>query len=254
MLERMLVPIYVPSWLQGPLRRIKRTFVPPAPTLVNTDGERYVEWTFLSSEMPDGPGEALEFGCEQGYMSFLAAQKGFRVLAVDLQEQHFQWRHSNVEFRLGDFLQLDLPEGHFDLLINCSSIEHVGISGRYGITAEHSNGDIEVMETFARVLRPGGLLLMSVPVGRDAVIAPLCRVYGEERLPRLLAPFQIEKERYWCKDHENRWASTTREEALSFQPLHDPARPQAISYALGGFVLRNDAGRSRNSSTKGDKC
>jgi SAM-dependent methyltransferase len=188
--------------------------------------------------MPSGPGEAIEFGCEQGYMSLLAAQKGFHVLANDLQQQSFTWRHPNVEFRKGDFLRLELPRGHFDLAINCSSVEHVGIAGRYGITAEQNDGDIEVMQRLADVLKPDGLLLMSAPCGRDSIMAPWCRVYGAQRLPRLFAPFRVVKECYWMKDQENRWVQSTREAALDFQPRNDPSDGHGCAYALGCFVLR----------------
>ena len=245
MLERHLVPIYLPAWAHRTLVRVKRIFVPPAPAAprINIWGERNVEWSFLSKEMPDGPGEAIEFGCEQGYMSLLAAQKGFHVLANDLQEQSFTWQHPNVEFRCGDFLTLDFPKNYFDLAINCSSVEHVGVAGRYGITAEQSEGDVQVMQRLADVLKPGGILLMTAPCGRDAVMAPWCRVYGAQRLPRLFAPFQMVKESYWVKDSQNRWVFAAREKALDFQPRNDPSDGHGCAYALGCFVLRrNDAG------------
>jgi SAM-dependent methyltransferase len=240
---RLTVPLPLPGWLHAGLRKMKRSVLPGPPLGINIDGERHVEWSFLSNEMPEGPGEAMEFGCENAYMSLLAAQKGFHVIATDLQQQYFLWQHPNVEFLLGDFLKLKLPENHFDLLINCSSVEHVGIAGRYGIQAEQSEGDIEVMQKFARVLKPGGKLLMTAPCGQDAVMAPWCRVYGEKRLPRLLAAFETEKEAYWTKDSENRWTSVGRKEALSYVPKNDPANPHGCSYALGGFVLRKAAGK-----------
>jgi len=188
--------------------------------------------------MPEGPGEAIDFGCENGYMSLVAACKGFHVLAVDLQRQEFVFEHRNIEFRLGDFLKLKLPENHFDLIVNCSSVEHVGVAGRYGIAADQNDGDLEAVSKFARVLRPGGALIMTAPCGRDAVMAPWCRVYGPERLPRLLAPLVLEKERYWEKDEANRWVEVSRGKALDFETRHDPTNPHGCSYALGGFVLR----------------
>ncbi len=246
MIERYLVPIYLPTWLYKTVVSVKRALVPPAAApapLVNIWGERNVEWSFLSSEMPNGPGEAIEFGCEQGYMSLLAAQKGFHVLANDLQEQSFTWQHPNVEFRQGDFLKMELPRNHFDLAINCSSVEHVGVAGRYGITADQDEGDIEVMQRLADVLKPNGRILMTAPCGRDTVMAPWCRVYGSQRLPRLFAPFQVVKESYWAKDSQNRWVFATREAALDFQPRNDPNDGHGCSYTLGCFVLRkNGAG------------
>jgi SAM-dependent methyltransferase len=240
MAERYLVPIYLPTWVYKFLVRVKRLFIPPAllTPAVNIWGERDVEWSFLSKELPDGPGEALEFGCERGYMSLVLAQKGFHVLANDLEKQSFLWQHPNVEFRCGDFLTLDLPKNHFDIAINCSSVEHVGVAGRYGITAEQSEGDIQVMQRLADVLKPGGLLLMTAPCGRDAVMAPWCRVYGAQRLPRLFAPFRVVKECYWVKDAQNRWVGSTREAALGFQPRHDPSNAHGCAYTLGCFVLQ----------------
>jgi SAM-dependent methyltransferase len=248
MFERVLVPIYLPKWIYKPLLTVKRVFIPKAPPAspINIWGERNIEWAFLSTEMPNGPGKAIEFGCEQGYMSLLAAQKGFRVVANDLQEQSFTWQHPNVEFKVGDFLTLELPSNHFDLAINCSSVEHVGVAGRYGITSDQDEGDIEVMKRLAEILRPGGLLLMTAPCGRDAVMAPWCRVYGSQRLPKLFASFQVIKESYWVKDPQNRWASAPREAALSFQPRNNPKDGHGCSYALGCFVLRkNDTGAAQ---------
>jgi SAM-dependent methyltransferase len=200
-------------------------------------GERNIEWSFLSVEMPDGPGEALEFGCEQGYLSLLAAQKGFHVIANDLQEQRLTWLHSSVDFQQGDLLTLELPSNHFDLIINCSSVEHVGVAGRYGIEKESCDGDLMVMGRLADVLKPSGHFLMTVPCGRDAVMAPWCRVYGRERLPRLLAGLRIVKERYWVKNVSNRWVACDRESALNFEPQFDANDGHRCAYALGGFVL-----------------
>jgi|SRR5882672_2619477 len=238
MTQRILVPIRIPDWLYGPLLKVKRSVVPPAPVVKNIDGERHVEWSFLSSVMPEGPGVAMDFGCENGYMTLLAAEEGFQVTALDLQPQNFAFQHPNITFQLGDFLQLDLPKNHFDLVINCSSVEHVGVAGRYGIGADRSEGDLEAVGKFAEILKPGGKLIMTAPCGVDAVMAPWCRVYGPERLPRLLAPLHMEKERYWIKDESNRWKEVSREEALCFPTRHDPANPHGCSYALGGFVLR----------------
>jgi len=238
MLEKILVPIYLPKWIHEPLMTMKRALIRASPVPPNIAGERDVEWTFLSTEMPAGPGEAIDFGCENGYLSLLAAQKGHHVIAVDLQQQHFRWRHPAVEFRLGDLLKLDLPRNHFDLAINCSSVEHVGIAGRYDITVEQKEGDIEVMERLADILKPGGLLLMTTPCGRDAVLAPWCRVYGTQRLLRLLAPFEIMKESYWIKNADNCWVPSDRETALNFEPRYHAFNPHGCAYALGCFVLR----------------
>src|SRR6266853_4303734 len=227
MAEKFLVPVSLPHLLHEPIRRVKRALIPAArpAAFVDIHGERNVEWSFLSAEMPSGPGEALEFGCEQGYMSLVAAQKGFHVIANDLRQQEFYWRHPDVEFIEGDFLKLALRDDSFDLAINCSSVEHVGIAGRYGIEVNQNDGDIEVMRRLANVLKPGGLLLMTAPCGQDTVMAPWCRVYGAQRLPALFELFDVKKEEYWTKNTQNQWIPCTRQEALDWPPRNDPANP-----------------------------
>jgi hypothetical protein len=117
-------------------------------------------------------------------------------------------------------------------------VEHVGLSGRYGINESATDGDLEVMRRLGRMLKPRGKLLVTLPCGQDLVVSPWHRVYGNDRLPRLLDGFQIEKELFWVKDAENRWVETDRSTALNFIPGVHPSDPHQCSYSLGGFVLR----------------
>jgi len=237
---RVFLPVSLPNWLYRSIRAVKHLIWPQKtkPLTVDIGGERNIEWSFISSEIPNGPGEALEFGCEQGYMSLVAAQRGFHVIANDLEPQGFCWEHPRVEFVHGDFLKLDVPENHFDLVIDCSSIEHVGVAGRYGITVTDDEGDLQVMRKFERILKPGGKVLMTGPVGKDTVLSPWCRVYGEGRLPRLFGSLQIEREEYWMKNKLNQWVKCDRETALSFAPRNYETNPHECAYNLGCFTLR----------------
>jgi SAM-dependent methyltransferase len=239
---RLNIPVYLPSWLHSPLRKVKRAWLPPPPpdSRINIKGERQIEWTFISSNLPPGPGEALDFGCEFGYLSLLAAKKGFQVTAVDLQEQDFPWCDPNVRFVAGDLLQIRLPENYFDLIIDCSSVEHVGLAGRYGITRAAGEGDLEVMRRMYSLLKPGGTMLATMPCGKDLVVSPWHRVYGPERLPRLLEGFKIKQESFWVKDPKNRWVKADRRTALDFVPGVHPSEAHQCSYALGAFVLGKD--------------
>jgi hypothetical protein len=55
------------------------------------------------------------------------------------------------------------------------------------------NGDIEMMKKMKCLVRPGGLLFLSVPVSKDRIIWNMHRIYGKLRLPMLLAHWKIEK-------------------------------------------------------------
>lgn len=69
-------------------------------------------------------------------------------------------------------------------------------------------------------------------------MAPWCRVYGAERLPKLIAPYHLEKESYWIKNPENQWVACSKGDALDFVPRYDPNNAHGCAYVLGCFVLR----------------
>lgn len=72
----------------------------------------------------------------------------------------------------------------FDALLSISSFEHDGL-GRYGDPI-NPEGDFAAMDRAKQMLKPGGLLFLAVPVGRDLVAWNAHRVYGPLRLPLLL--------------------------------------------------------------------
>lgn len=77
----------------------------------------------------------------------------------------------------------------FDAAFSISSFEHDGL-GRYG-DALNPDGDLEIMEKLRLILKAGGLLFLSVPVGPDELVWNLNRIYGRLRLPLLLKGWQI---------------------------------------------------------------
>jgi len=235
---RVMLPIYLPHWLYRPLRLAKRVLIDRRKPSINLLGDRDVEWSFIAAHMPDGPGQALDFGSGGSYLALIAAYKGYHVVQLDLEPQTFPWWHPEVKFIQGDLLKLELEIGPFDLVINCSTVEHVGLAGRYSVTENRPDGDLEAMRRLWELMKPGGVHLLTIPVGQDAVFVPLCRVYGRERLPRLLESYIVDKEVYWIKDRENRWVQADKETALSFQASAGSWDPLRNVYALGCFVLR----------------
>jgi 2-polyprenyl-3-methyl-5-hydroxy-6-metoxy-1,4-benzoquinol methylase len=237
------IPIYFPErlyrFLASAKKRFKRseTAAPESSTL-NLNGDRDIEWSWIGSQMPDGPGEALDFGPGRSFMALLAAERGFRVTGVDLTITEYPYTHPNLSFVNDDLLELGFSENRFDLILNCSTVEHVGLAGRYGVTKIRKDGDLEAMELLHRLLKPEGSMLLTIPVGKDAIFPPICRVYGIERLPLLLEHYQIEKEIYWIKNSENKWEKTDKEMALHFKALAGSWDAMQNIYALGCFVLR----------------
>lgn len=206
----------------------QKLYEPPIP---NLRGDRDVEYSWICANMPSGPGEALDFGCGTGWMGLLAARKGFNVIAIDLEPVTWYYVHPKLKFIQGDLLKVSLPLNYFDLVINVSAIEHVGLTGRYSVTEEKPDGDLEAMKVIYNIMKKGGIMLLTIPVGKDRVFKPFHRIYGTERLPKLLQGFEIIAKEFWVKDKLNRYIYVDEEIALNNEPLEH-------CYGLGLFVLK----------------
>jgi SAM-dependent methyltransferase len=192
-------------------------------------GERDVEWAWTLAHVHRGPGRVLDFGSGNGMLALGVSFAGNHAVAVDLEHEQYLFRGHDIEYVQGDFNELDFEHGSFDQIINCSSIEHVGLAGRYG-SPDDSDGDLRAMAKMAGLLKPGGDMVLSIPVGHDAVHAPWHRVYGERRLPQLLERWNVVEESYWAKKEIEQYEPVTREEALAEEG-------SATYYALGLYVV-----------------
>jgi SAM-dependent methyltransferase len=99
----------------------------------------------------------LDAACGEGYGSALMARAGGRVLGLDLDVEtveHARRRYGAVPglvFEQADATALDhLPDASFDLVLSFETLEHVQEQER-------------LLDGFARLLAPGGLLLVSTP-------------------------------------------------------------------------------------------
>jgi hypothetical protein len=192
-------------------------------------GDRWVEWSYCMARMTDGPGTTLDFGADIGFLSLAAAQRGHDVVALDRLPPQLTFSHPRVETLQGDILQRPLGGRKFDQIVNCSSVEHVGLGGRYG-SFDAEDGDIDAMGILADAMTPGARHILTIPVGRDGIFAPAHRVYGEQRLARLLERYETEDEQWWVK-REDAWREADRSGALS-------TRSSESFYSIGLFVLR----------------
>jgi SAM-dependent methyltransferase len=135
--------------------------------------------------------DVLEAGCGEGYGADLIAGVARRVIGLDYDESavaHVRARYPRVEMMHGNLAELPLDDGAVDVVVNFQVIEHLWDQAQF------------VGECF-RVLRPGGVLLMSTPnritfsPGRDTPINPFhTRELNAAELTELLTSqgFEIE--------------------------------------------------------------
>lgn len=137
------------------------------PTLEFT-GERYTperdreiaqeHWHRYAFARELAPGRrVLDAACGEGYGSAMMARAGARVLGLDIGADvvaHARARYAavpGVEYAQADVTALDhLPDASFDLVLSFETLEHVQDQER-------------MLDGFARLLAPGGLLLVSTP-------------------------------------------------------------------------------------------
>ena len=103
----------------------------------------------------------LDAACGEGYGSALLADAAEEVLGLDISPQaiaHARARYgtrANLRFDVADCTALDhLPSASFDLIASFETLEHVEAQER-------------MLDGFARLLKPGGLLLVSTPDKRN---------------------------------------------------------------------------------------
>lgn len=98
-----------------------------------------------------------EIGCGRGNFAIYLAQQGARVTALDFSDraitiarQRSQKIGVDVDWHVGDACATGLPDATFDLVISCECMEHV--------PTPHT-----MMQELARLMRPGGRLLLTTP-------------------------------------------------------------------------------------------
>ncbi|MFC1869616.1 class I SAM-dependent methyltransferase, partial [Thermodesulfobacteriota bacterium] len=142
-------------------------------------GDRAIEWSWVTRHLPAQPSLVLDLGCVGSSLTGIASRLGHQVTAVDLND--IEYEMPRVTFRKGDIYELYF-DGKFDVIINCSLIEHVGLENRYG-SVKRNDGDLLIMAKLSRLLTSSGKMILTIPVGLDTTFAPFHRIYGTERLP-----------------------------------------------------------------------
>jgi SAM-dependent methyltransferase len=159
--------------------------------VVPLDPSRYVELPWALSELAARPGERVLDLASPKLVAVVLARRGVGVVSVDRFEPEIEsWRAlaPEVRFEVADGRALPFEDASFDHAYSLSVLEHVP-----------EPGDEQALRELARVVRPGGRVLVTLPYAEryreDWRVRPLYgaesgffqRWYDEERLERLLA-------------------------------------------------------------------
>jgi len=133
-------------------------------------------------------GKILDLGCMESVLPLFLSGLGFQVTGFDFRQ--YPYRVPNFKFVQGSILGLPFEKDFFDAATCVSTIEHIGI-GFYNDPKDNFTADLKGMLEIKRVLKPQGLLILTVPFGKAAVNNQQ-RIYDPKGLSGLLSGFSLD--------------------------------------------------------------
>jgi 2-polyprenyl-3-methyl-5-hydroxy-6-metoxy-1,4-benzoquinol methylase len=116
----------------------------------------------LDKVIPAVPGRALDVGCGEGIFSRYLARKGWNITAIDAspdmieEARNYELQITNyelkgeIDFQNSSLESFDEVPNAFDVILSLSSLEYI-------------EDDEAAIQKFHQLLKPGGLLVVSVP-------------------------------------------------------------------------------------------
>jgi len=145
-------------------------------------------------------GKVLDVGCGTGSLALKLARQGYQVVGVDISESCIKITKNRVKeegltksviVSIGSATKINLPDNSVDCVIA-------------GEVLEHLKDDGAAVSEFSRVIKPGGVCIITVPADPSQWnvwddMAGHVRRYTREDLERLFKShkFRFEYIRYW---------------------------------------------------------
>lgn len=194
---------WVKSHLAGWVRRILRQVFEPG--LVTT--ERVIEYPFIFQNLGKPAGPVLDIGCCHSRLPIALASRGYPVIGFDMHQ--YPYPHPRLRAVQGDILSIPFVNESFQAVLAISTLEHIGIQHYGGV--EEGSGDVKAVQEIARLLRPSGMALITVPYGK-VLTNDWMRVYDSERLSNLTGTLPLVNIEYGVS-RSGLWGPATETEA-----------------------------------------
>ena len=208
-------------------------FLPPLDPLSNpSKGDRCVEYGFVIKILmnidKNKYKKVLDIGCFASPLTTIIKEISFSIDGIDLLPSPYIY--DGVNYFQGDFISVDFKIS-YDVIILCSTIEHIGLKSRYG-SSEIKEGDIKTLKKIKNILNPDGILILTIPYGVEKTIRPFHRVYNKKSklLKYAYANFKILQEEFYKNNSKNIWIKCEEKAAREVNPSEN-------NWALGLFAF-----------------
>ena len=195
--------------------------------------ERAIEYPWVYKNISDlKNGRVLDVGAKEVLpITDMLLENHNTVYAIDINASRSR-QSGNLIIEKGNILSTSFDENFFNAVIVVSTLEHIGVSGRYGILGADESGDLKAMQEIFRILKPGGKVLITVPYGMGESL-PLNRLYKKDRIIKLFNKFEILKSQYFhFKPTYKMWFEVTESVAAQNNWDCDPWYALACFYAI----------------------
>ncbi|MBW2529088.1 MAG: DUF268 domain-containing protein [Deltaproteobacteria bacterium] len=119
-----------------------------------------------------------------------------RVVSLDVRP--IPTELPNLEIRRGSITSIPYADGSVPMITTMCVVEHIGL-GRYGDELD-PEGSKKAIAEMKRALRPGGRLVLSVPIGPPTVAFNAHRVFEPDQMSRWFAGWSLCEEAWIADD------------------------------------------------------
>lgn len=203
--------------------------------------ERVIEIPWALSHFKEQV-RVLEIGpvaAQENYIEMLQHLNIKELHGLDITEKEVP----GFKMKFEDIRGTTYPANYFDLVLCISTIEHVGRDNKfYNPTKEfdrEESGDIKAIKEMARILNPGGSLLLSVPYGKYNDEGWFVN-YSEKYLSRLIdnSNLKLHEERYFNYVIGNGWYECDKKDLkeVTYRYGYDYKNKYLIALGSGGLA------------------
>lgn len=210
--------------------------------------ERVVEIPWVLSKISPNNRRILDAGSalNHGYIFEKGFLKDKSLVCVTLAPEESNYNHLGISYVYDDLRTLPFKDNYLDTIISISTIEHIGMdSSIYTKNPKYfkkkNDSFIDAIEEFHRVLKPEGVIMMTIPFGKYQDLIWL-QQFDKYYLDKLVKAFKgkIIEETYF-KYTFSGWNLSRKEECEESEYIQQDKPTFAMASSVVCLMMKKNA-------------